>query len=338
MIRFQRGSGRGLVSLPDFKSGAGCLNHPGWVRFPHVPATLIPAPAGMSPRQQVRAANLRKRYKQQGSYMLSRNIPPGCMLARRGTRPTAEFTAEVAGVASCQGWIAASYSTSYRGEVFHTTYGGAPRQELMVSDCSIFAIEFADQLLGWNGTIVRTWNGGDDRDKMAETGSDHHDIRFFDGTNGYLSGMYVTSNCGKTVSPVPGWRDGMIERFCFTGPDCGRGVGCGGHILRLAEEGFGAEDPQTPGPSMPFGSLLCSPNPFRGSAAVSFTAADQAAPVTLSLYDLSGRLVARLLDGAVAGAGVQSVEIDGSAPPAGLYALRLEQEGFKATGTCIRLP
>lgn len=255
-------------------------------------------------------------------------------LARRETQPTAEFTAEVASVASCQGWISASSSTSYRGEVFHTTYGEAPRQD----DCSIFAIEFADQLLGWNGTIVRTWNGGDDRDKMAETGSDYHDIRFFDGTNGYPSVMYVTSNCGKTVSPVPGWRDGMIERFCFTGPDCGRGVGCGGHILRLAEEGCGVEDPQTPGPSMPFGSLLCSPNPFRGSAAVSFRAADQAAPVTLSLYDLSGRLVARLLDGAVAGAGVQSVEIDGSAPPAGLYALRLEQEGFKATETCIGLP
>ncbi len=193
---------------------------------------------------------------------------------------------------------------------------------------------------GWNGTVVRTWNSGDNWNKIAETGTDYYDIWFFDAMTGFLRGQGISStvNGGQTMSPFSGWRDNLISRFCFTSADYGWGVGSGGWILRLAEEGTAVEEPQSPSPSIPSGELLCTPNPFRGSAVVAFTVADQAAPVTLSLYDVSGRLVARLLDGDVTGAGLQSVAIDGSTLPAGLYALRLEQEGFTATGTCIRLP
>lgn len=193
---------------------------------------------------------------------------------------------------------------------------------------------------GWNGTVVRTWNSGDNWNKIAETGNDYYDIWFFDAMNGFLrsGGIYVTTNGGQTMSPLSGWRDNLISRFCFTSPGYGWGVGAYGWILRFAEEGTGVEGPQDPDPSIPSIELLCTPNPFRGSAVVAFTVADQAVPVTLSLYDISGRLVARLLDGAVEGTGRQSVVIDGSTLPAGLYALRLEQGGFTATGTCIRLP
>ena len=191
---------------------------------------------------------------------------------------------------------------------------------------------------GWNGTVVRTWNSGNNWYKIAETGSEYYDIWFFDAMNGFLGGIYTTANGGQTMSPFPGWRDNLILRFCFTAPDCGWGVGNGSNIFRFAEEGTGVGEPQDPLPTVPCTGLLCTPNPFHGSAVVTFDVADQAVPVTLSLYDLSGRLVARLLDGTITGAGLQSVAIDGSTLPAGLYALRLEQEGFTATGTCIRLP
>jgi hypothetical protein len=65
-----------------------------------------------------------------------------------------------------------------------------------------------------------------------------------------------------------------------------------------------------------------SPNPFNASATVRY---DLPAPghVSLSLYDLSGRLVATLVDGEQP-AGRHAVELDGSGLAAGVYFIRLE--------------
>ena len=64
------------------------------------------------------------------------------------------------------------------------------------------------------------------------------------------------------------------------------------------------------------------PNPFREVATTAF-AIDRPGPVTLSVFDVRGRMVARLADGPHL-AGRHVVRFDGSALPSGTYLLRLD--------------
>jgi len=84
-----------------------------------------------------------------------------------------------------------------------------------------------------------------------------------------------------------------------------------------------------------------SPNPFNPSTRILFDV-PQSAQVRLSIYDLSGRLVRRLLDGTVA-AGAHSRVWDGrdsqgKPVPAGIYFIRFTAQDFSKTGkmTLIR--
>lgn len=75
-------------------------------------------------------------------------------------------------------------------------------------------------------------------------------------------------------------------------------------------------------------ALAASPNPARGPVTAEFTLAKDEVHASLGLYDLSGRLVRRIVDGARS-AGVQRVVwdgrgADGSRPKAGVYFLRLQ--------------
>lgn len=76
-------------------------------------------------------------------------------------------------------------------------------------------------------------------------------------------------------------------------------------------------------PALPPMMLESYPNPVAGRATIRF-ALDTAGPVTLAVYDLLGREVARLLDGP-APPGVQDVSFDASGLPAGLYLVRMTQ-------------
>jgi len=77
--------------------------------------------------------------------------------------------------------------------------------------------------------------------------------------------------------------------------------------------------------------LSSRPNPIRGTTTLSFTVADAASRVHLSVLDPTGRAVRSLVDGAP-GAGEHSVSWDGSDAhgrpmPAGIYFARLDVEG-----------
>jgi endonuclease I len=83
-----------------------------------------------------------------------------------------------------------------------------------------------------------------------------------------------------------------------------------------------------------------SPNPFRSGTAIGFAVA-RAGRVTLRVYDVSGRLVRTLADGAVA-AGRGQVEWDGrdeagAGVEAGLYFCRLEANGASDTRRLVRV-
>jgi hypothetical protein len=77
--------------------------------------------------------------------------------------------------------------------------------------------------------------------------------------------------------------------------------------------------------------LTISPNPFNAFATVRY---ELPAPgwVKLSLYDLSGRLVEKLVDGEMP-AGRHAIELDGSELAAGVYFVRLETRSARGGRT-----
>jgi len=81
-------------------------------------------------------------------------------------------------------------------------------------------------------------------------------------------------------------------------------------------------------------ALAIAPNPARGAVRLSVTL-PAAGPVRLSIHDVSGREVARLLDGAHA-AGSFTLTWDGRIP-SGLYFARLQAPGERRTTRLVRI-
>jgi hypothetical protein len=100
----------------------------------------------------------------------------------------------------------------------------------------------------------------------------------------------------------------------------------------------GVADP-APGPSASVTQLLVNrPNPFNPSTTITFVVAGRTRAV-LSVYDSAGRLVARPFDG-VAEPGTHDVTwgaraFDGRELPSGVYFVRLEAGGIRATQQAV---
>lgn len=79
--------------------------------------------------------------------------------------------------------------------------------------------------------------------------------------------------------------------------------------------------------------FTASPNPFNPATTLSF-ALPKASRVCLSVYDVSGRLVATLVDG-WRDAGVHEVTFDGSSLASGVYIYRLQAGTYHASGKMV---
>ena len=80
-----------------------------------------------------------------------------------------------------------------------------------------------------------------------------------------------------------------------------------------------------------FGLSSAQPNPVASQATIRFSL-DEAGPTRLSVYDMLGREVLRLVDGTM-GEGPQAVRLDAGELPSGVYMLRLEAGGRSRTQT-----
>lgn len=108
----------------------------------------------------------------------------------------------------------------------------------------------------------------------------------------------------------------------------------GGGFSRACEtpaSGLAAFALASPQPSPPPAFTLSSsfPNPARTSARIGFSLPSIGA-VTLSIYDLQGRRVARPLNAVVLGAGQHAVQLSTQSWRPGVYLYRLEAEGHNA--------
>ncbi len=88
---------------------------------------------------------------------------------------------------------------------------------------------------------------------------------------------------------------------------------------------------QRAGPALPTGYALYHnyPNPFNPSTEIRFDL-PQAAPVTLLVYDVTGRQVARLFD-AERAAGTHALTFEATGLPSGVYIYRIQAGSFTRT-------
>ena len=113
--------------------------------------------------------------------------------------------------------------------------------------------------------------------------------------------------------------------------------GCPGYPMCTARPAAGdaegelptAEDRAEGGLPMAYALAGAAPNPFRGTASVGF-ALPETAEVRLVVYDLLGREVAVLAEGATE-AGYHRVRFDGAGLPSGVYVVRLTAGTFVET-------
>jgi hypothetical protein len=131
--------------------------------------------------------------------------------------------------------------------------------------------------------------------------------------------------------------DPMRDHMVVFGGDCGKFLN--NNVWALGWSPTVAVDDPQPQPLIS-GLRPPVPNPTRGTTAVSYALA-QAGRVQLGIYDVSGRLVRKLVDGE-RHAGVETVVWNGTAESgarlqAGVYFVRLAAPGFRETRRVILL-
>jgi hypothetical protein len=143
--------------------------------------------------------------------------------------------------------------------------------------------------------------------------------------------MMVTSDGGITWHELKCWSEdtGWLSEFTgayFTGT-YGYAVGWWGTLIRIPLETLVVDEPV----SYPTAFHLHQnyPNPFNPSTTIRYEL-PHAAQVTLAIYDLLGREVARLVDGYTR-PGIHEAAWDAGTHPSGIYLARLVTPGFAKT-------
>jgi|GEM_PF-2570597 len=80
----------------------------------------------------------------------------------------------------------------------------------------------------------------------------------------------------------------------------------------------------------PVNSITNYPNPFTNTTTIEFTLEEEQT-ISLSVYDLRGRLIAKLLENEPKSAGQNQIAFDGSSLTEGIYFYTIESNGFKET-------
>lgn len=222
--------------------------------------------------------------------------------------------------------IAVKDDTVYVGGTF-TTMGGQPRRDLAAIDGR------TGLATDWH-PVLGPGVGGNYSDVMALQlqGNVLYAGGFFGSVNGETRN-YLAALDATTGAVVPGWDpnpDGVIWALAM-GPET---VYAAGGYERMNGVPVGSiaalEAVRTDGQRMPLGVLWVSPNPVTSAATLHFALAGLEV-VTLAVYDVQGRRVATLLDGAPMSGGEHVVPLRPTGWPVGCYIARLDVKGMTAT-------
>ncbi|MBI5711672.1 MAG: T9SS type A sorting domain-containing protein [Candidatus Eisenbacteria bacterium] len=216
-------------------------------------------------------------------------------------------------------------NTVYAGGVFHQI-GGQARKSLAALDIvSGAATAWDPHPTEWDVTNPRIY-------AMALCDS----VLYVGGSFASIGGQpriclaAVDTATGLATDWDPG-TDGRVWSLTAEGNTiyAGGGFTRAGGLPAVGLAAFSLPEEPLPTP-VPFALAQSIPNPAHSSAIIRF-ALPEAAPVTLSVYDLQGRRVATLLDHVLQAAGRHDVPVQADRWKPGVYLYRLEARGRSAT-------
>ena len=203
------------------------------------------------------------------------------------------------------GWVITEYGT-----IQHTTDSGSTWAEL--SDPPAFGggcLQFTDALTGWI-TVNESYYQGDP-------------ANFLHTTDGGVTWQGINGPCGN----------GMFGMH-FSDANHGWAVGRNGAIVAFHRPL--ASSPREAVTVISASYTLSSyPNPFNPTTVLSFDV-PQSSRVTLSVYDITGRLVQTLAD-RMYPQGSYRVTFDGASLPSGMYFVRMQAKDFSKTQKLVLL-
>ncbi len=215
---------------------------------------------------------------------------------------------------STHGWVVGGGDIGSAG-ILHTSDGGG--------DWSLQPAPYAGELdgvvavdsrhawiwgAGWwgnmsGGFILHTIDGGTTWGLQEPAQSYNlHELFFADSSSGWGAGTYGTivrtTDCGDTWTQQATGTSATLYGMQFSDPHHGWAVGEGGVMLRYFPDGYTLGVGDTP-PALSATIGQNVPNPFGPQTTLSFALAT-AGRVQLSLYDVQGRLIRKLIDGGLA--------------------------------------
>ena len=136
---------------------------------------------------------------------------------------------------------------------------------------------------------------------------------------------YIGIDEGPIVLMIENYRTERVWKRFMRNADIQRGLIGAGFMPTVAS----VPEPPAAGAAL----LAADPNPFSDATTLRFRLAAEG-PVTLTVHDLAGREVARLVDG-IRPAGPNAVTLSGRGLPSGVYYTRLRDARGELVGKCV---
>ncbi|MDD5087923.1 MAG: T9SS type A sorting domain-containing protein [bacterium] len=159
-----------------------------------------------------------------------------------------------------------------------------------------------------------------------------YSLRVFDPINGWEENVTTLDTSCIVTMPIPVLDETIVFHWTVYATD--------GHYVVAAENGTGAffitiESADDPPLAARDFELAAYPNPFNGTATLTYSL-PRAMPVTLSVFDVQGRLIQTFVDGDAA-AGAHRVSFDARMLATGVYFARLETADMMRTHKLLLL-
>ncbi|MCH8557536.1 MAG: T9SS type A sorting domain-containing protein [Balneolia bacterium] len=228
-----------------------------------------------------------------------------------------------------RGWI-----SGLSGNTHYTTNGGESWGNFLTGDQeTLISIHMIDAQNGFmasqNGNVYRTTNGTE-WNEVGELDFITRDIWFVSESVGYagvFSGIFSTGNGGIDWDEDEFTSFATVTGFHFFDNGSGWAVGTSGRFWTTEGAVVSIEELDLPR-TITLGQNY--PNPFNPGAQIEFTLRENV-EISLTVYDVGGRMVSQLASGAYA-AGTHSVYFNASGLPSGVYFYRLQAAGEMLTG------
>jgi len=223
------------------------------------------------------------------------------------------------------GWI-----VSESGTVLRTTDGGEnwDSMNLGLPWVMLYDAAFINEQRGWilgfdmyeyaAAILFSTIDGGETwEEQLVSTEMGFRSIEFCDSENGLIvgdGGMLSTTDGGETWIEEPSLSSSTLKGIAFAGNEVWV-AGYGGTILH--KDGV-VNAPPVESPSIPVVfAINAYPNPFNPETTIRITL-NQPERIQLSVYDVTGRLVERIMEGAMP-AGIHHFSFNAGDLPSGVY-------------------